>query len=281
VRLATIAVDGRPAACRLDGDALVEVGFPDVGQLFAAGPDWRQRAAAAAGPAHPAAGATFLPVVPRPAKVICVGLNYRSHILELGRDLPEYPTLFAKFARTLIGAYDDIAMSPVSAQMDWEAELAFVVDRPLRAAGAKAAGEAIGGYTVLNDVTARDWQYRTTEFLQGKAFEGTTPVGPFLVTPDEVDNAADLRIGCEVDGQIVQDARTADLLFGPGELAAYVSQFVTLDPGDIISTGTPDGIGAARQPPVFLREGQVVRTFIEGVGECRNTCRRLAWPRND
>jgi acylpyruvate hydrolase len=214
----------------------------------------------------------FAPVVPSPSKIFCVGLNYRGHILEMGRELPAVPTLFAKFAASLIGPRDRLVLPAVSDQVDWEAELAVVVGRPIRRATATEAAAGIAGYTVLNDVSMRDWQWRTSEWLQGKTFEASTPVGPWLTTPDEVGDAADLEVRCEVDGVVMQRARTSDLLFGPADVLAYVSQFITLAPGDIVATGTPAGVGAGRDPKVFLQPGQVLRTVVEGLGECVNEC---------
>jgi acylpyruvate hydrolase len=132
--------------------------------------------------------------------------------------------------------------------------------------------EYIAGFTVLNDVSIRDWQRRTSQWDQGKNFEGTTPIGPTLVTPESCDDAADLRISCSVDGVLVQDSRTSQLLFSPSALLSYVSTFTTLEPGDVISTGTPGGVGGSMTPPVFLRAGQLVETTIEGIGTCRNLC---------
>jgi acylpyruvate hydrolase len=204
--------------------------------------------------------------------VICVGLNYRAHIAETGREPPEYPTLFAKFADSLLGARDDLVLPSVSERVDWEAELGVIIGRPLYRATADQAAAAIAGYTVVNDVSMRDWQRRTSQFLAGKMFEHSTPAGPYLVTPDEAGNPADLEIGCEVDGVVMQQARTSDLLFGTAEIAAYASQVITLQPGDLIATGTPGGVGDARKPPVYLRPGNVLRTWIEGLGECVNHC---------
>src|SRR5581483_4959460 len=149
---------------------------------------------------------------------------------------------------------------------------AFVIGRSVRHASAEEAYAAIAGYTVLNDVSMRDWQYRTGQWLQGKTFEGATPVGPVLVTGDEVDDARDLLLRCEVDGELMQEGRTSDLLWSPVEIVQYLSTVVTLDPGDVISTGTPGGVGMARTPPVWLQPGQVVRTSIEGIGELVNRC---------
>jgi acylpyruvate hydrolase len=220
----------------------------------------------------PVAEADFAPVVPRPSKVICVGLNYRAHILETGRELPQYPTLFAKFADTLLGARDELVLPSVSERVDWEAELGVIIGRPLYRATPEQAAAGIAGYTVVNDVSMRDWQRRTLQWLAGKMFERSTPAGPYLVTPDEVGNAEDLEVRCEVDGVVMQQSRTSDLLFGPAEIASYASQVITLRPGDLIATGTPGGVGDARKPPVYLRSGNTLRTAIEGLGECLNYC---------
>jgi len=198
----------------------------------------------------------------------------RPHIQEMGRELPRYPTLFAKYSRALVGAGDDVILPAVSAQMDWEAELAVIVGAEVRHADAAAAETAIAGYTVLNDVTARDWQYRTPQWLQGKTFESTTPIGPWLVTADDPAVAGGLDLACEVNGELVQHANTADLLFSPSALVAYVSQIFTLVPGDVIATGTPGGVGHARTPPRSLEAGAVLVTRITGIGECRNVCVR-------
>jgi acylpyruvate hydrolase len=205
MRLATIRTAYGTTAARLDGDALVPLEAADVGEVLAAGGEARPREGAVP---VPAAQADFAPVVPRPGKVICVGLNYRAHIAETGRQPPQYPTLFAKFAETLTGARDDLVLPSVSEKVDWEVELGVIIGRPAYRATAEQAGAAIAGYTVVND---------------------------------------------------------ADII-------AYASQVITLRPGDLIATGTPGGVGNARKPPVYLQPGNVMRTFIEGVGECVNRC---------
>src|ERR1700759_3331368 len=263
MRFATIRTDdGTTTAARLDGDVLIPLDAADVGELLARGGEGPGLARAGAEPV-PVAEADFAPVVPRPGKIICVGLNYRSHILETGRELPQYPTLFAKFAETLTGPHDDIAIPSVSERVDWEVELGVVIGRDVYRASPEEARGAIAGYTVINDVSMRDWQRRTLQWLAGKMFQHSPPAGPYLVTPDEVGDAADLEVRCEVDGTVMQQGRTSDLLFGVAEVAAYASQIVTLRPGDLIATGTPDGVGAARKPPVFLKPGNVLRTSIE------------------
>jgi acylpyruvate hydrolase len=199
-----------------------------------------------------------------------------THIKEMGRDAPQYPTLFAKYDGALIGAFDPVALPSVSDRVDWEAELGFVVGRAARHVPAAQALDYVAGYTVVNDVTVRDYQRRTREFLSGKTFEATTPVGPVLVTADEFGGAEpDLEIRCEVDGEVMQRSRTSDLLFGIADILSYVSDIITLLPGDLICTGTPGGVGDGRDPKVYLREGQILRTVIEGIGETSNVCKYL------
>ncbi|MHA6758174.1 fumarylacetoacetate hydrolase family protein [Streptacidiphilus sp. PAMC 29251] len=279
MKLATLRVPSAagPAtrAVRLDGDLLVDLGDADLGG-FLARPDWRAHAEAARAdtgtPAYPVAGAAFAPLVPRPSKIVCVGLNYRSHILEMGRELPEHPTLFAKFADSLVGADDEIVKPEESEAFDWEAELALVIGHTVRRARGAQAEAAIAGFTVLNDVTARDWQNRTQQWLQGKAWDSSTPVGPYLVTPDDLPGGVRPALGIrlELDGEVMQDSSTADLLFDPVALVEYVSTVVRLNPGDLIATGTPGGVGQARKPPRFLTRGSRMVTRIEGIGQLQN-----------
>ena len=271
MRFATIRTGAGTTAARLDGETLVQLDAADVGELLAVG-DPASAPARAGAALVPAAEADFAPVVTNPSKIICVGLNYRTHIAETGRELPEYPTLFAKFAETLMGPNDDLALPAVSEKVDWEVELAVVIGAPVYRAGKDEALAAIAGYAASNDVSMRDWQRRTLQWQAGKMFQHSTPVGPYLVTPDEVDHAADLEIRCEVDGAVMQQARTSDLLFTPADVVAYTSQVITLRPGDLILTGTTGGVGDARKPPVYLKPGQVLRSYVEGLGECVNHC---------
>jgi len=271
MRFATIRTAAGITAARLDGDVLIPLDVGDVGELLASG-DPASVPARSGAAAVPVGEADFASLVTNPAKVICVGLNYRTHIMETGRELPEYPTLFAKFAETLMGANDDLAIPAVSEKVDWEVELAVVIGTPVYRAGQGEALAAIAGYATSNDVSMRDWQRRTLQWQAGKMFQHSTPVGPYLVTPDEVDHAADLEIRCEVDGAVMQQARTSDLLFTPADVVAYASQAITLRPGDLLLTGTTGGVGDARKPPVYLKPGQVLRSYVEGLGECVNHC---------
>ncbi|MFF2727447.1 fumarylacetoacetate hydrolase family protein [Streptomyces sp. NPDC058008] len=270
MKLATIRTAHGTRAVRLDGEVLVDLGYADLGELFAEA-DWRDRAATASGTAYPAAEADFAPVVPRPSKVVCVGHNYTGHIKEMGRDLPDHPTLFPKFAETLLGANDDIVRPAETEAFDWEVELAVVIGAQVRRADDEQAAGAIAGFTVMNDASLRDWQFRTVEWTQGKIWEATTPVGPYVVTPDEVGGVRPaLEVRTLVDGRVMQRDDTSTLLFDPVFLVRYISTAITLNPGDIIATGTPAGVGNARDPKVFLLPGQRVTTEISGIGACSN-----------
>lgn len=276
MRLATIRTATGLRAVRVDEQAgrAVETGDADVRALLEHA-DWAERAAAAAGPVHELAGLDYAPVVPVPEKIICVGLNYRDHVREMGDEPPTHPTLFAKYPPALIGAYDDIVLPPESDKVDWEVELTIVIGRSVRRAGAVTALDAIAGYTVLNDVSVRDFQHRTIQFLQGKTWESSTPIGPWLVTKDELPapDGSGLAVSTVLDGEKVQDSSTDQLVFGCAELVSYVSTIVTLHPGDIIATGTPGGVGHARKPARYLTDGATMVTAVAGVGELRNTCR--------
>jgi acylpyruvate hydrolase len=267
MRLVTLRTPDGTRAGRVDGDDVVVLGAPDVGALLDAG----LVGAGAEGASRPLASAALAPVVPAPSKVFCLGLNYEHHIRETARELPQHPTLFAKFADALAGPRDRIVLPKASQAVDWEGELVIVIGRRVRDADPDEAAAAIAGFTVGNDVSMRDWQMRTLQWLQGKTWERSSPVGPALVTTDEVGGPEpDLQLRVTVDDEVVQEARTGDLLFKPVFTVSYISTIVTLQPGDLIFTGTPGGVGAARQPPRFLRPGEVVRTTIEGVGELVN-----------
>jgi acylpyruvate hydrolase len=255
-------------AVRLDGTTLTEIdGFADVGELLRT-PDWEATAKAANGATHPAEGADLAPVVPSPGKIICVGHNYRNHIKEMGREVPEFPTLFAKYQESLIGPNDDLALPQESDAVDWEAELAVVIGKKGRRISEADAPAHIAGYAVLNDVSMRDYQFRTIQWLQGKTWEKSTPFGPALVTKDEF--TAGPLMTSAVDGEIQQQTPTGDLVFTPEYLVSYISTIITLNPGDVIATGTPGGVGHAQDPKRYLQEGQTLVTTIEGLGQLKN-----------
>lgn len=255
-------------AVRQDGDILTEVpGFADVGELLRTA-GWEATAKAATGATHPADGADLAPVVPSPGKIICVGHNYRNHIKEMGREVPEYPTLFAKYQESLIGPNDDLALPQESGAVDWEAELAVVIGKTGRRISEADAANHIAGYAVLNDVSMRDYQFRTVQWLQGKTWEKSTPFGPALVTKDEFTTGP--LMTSAVNGDIQQQTPTGDLVFTPEYLISYISTIITLNPGDVIATGTPGGVGHAQNPKRYLQEGQILVTSIEGLGQLKN-----------
>lgn len=213
---------------------------------------------------------TFLPPILRPGKILCLGLNYRKHIEEMHGEIPEHPTFFAKLVNTLVGHRAPIVLPTVSQEFDFEGELAVVIGRRGKSIPRERALDYVAGYSCFNDVTARDYQRRTSQWLQGKTFDSSGPFGPAIVTRDEIaDEDAHplaLDITTRLNGQVMQHSNTGDFIFDIPTTIAYVSQFLTLEPGDVISTGTPSGVGAARTPPVFLKPGDLVEVEIAGVG---------------
>jgi acylpyruvate hydrolase len=209
-------------------------------------------------------------VVPRPGKVICIGLNYAAHIEETKRERSDYPVLFTKFATTLTGPHDDIPLPPESEAIDYEGELVVVIGERGRRIPREHALEHVAGYTIANDVSMRDYQYKTHQWLQGKAWDASTPVGPDLVTLDEITEPLTLRTF--VNGEQTQEASTELLIFDVATLVSTVSQFATIEPGDLILTGTPGGVGYRREPQLLLKDGDVVAVEIEQVGRIENRC---------
>lgn len=274
MELVTMRLDGGTRAGRVDGDEVVVLSEASVGDLLA-DPDGLAAAATADGARVPLADADLAPVIPAPSKVICVGANYRDHIEEMGRQPPSHPTYFAKFARSLTGPRDDLVLPPASqsTDIDWEGELAVIIGRPTRNVTRQAALDHIAGFAILNDISVRDWQRRTSQFLAGKAFEGLTPLGPALVTTDQIGDGSGLALQTTVNGVVKQDSNTSQLVFDALDAVSDLSSILTLDPGDVIATGTPGGVGAARTPPEYLRPGDEVAVSIEGLGRLVNRCR--------
>lgn len=213
--------------------------------------------------------------VPSPGKMICVGHNYREHILEMGREIPPYPVVFAKFANTVIGPEDDIPHYPISDQLDYEAEFAFVIGKRARNVSQEEALDYVAGYTIVNDVTYRDLQRRTLQWLQGKTVDGSAPMGPWLVTTDELSDPSGLEVVLTVNGEERQRSNTKNLVFSVQYLVEFLSGLMTLEPGDVILTGTPGGVGVARDPQVFLKDGDVVRIEIDGIGALENKVKKV------
>lgn len=244
---------------RAEGNVVVPMGRDIVSFL-------RDPATAGDGEPRPLASLRLLAPVPRPEKIICVGLNYRDHAAEVGKPLPAEPVLFGKFPNSVAGPGAAVRIPPVTEQVDYEGELGVVIGRT---AWNVPTGEALSyvfGYTVLNDLSARDLQRRFGQWTRGKAIDGFLPMGPWLVTPDEVGDPQALAIRTIVNGEVLQDSSTAQMVFGVAELVSFISQTVTLEPGDCIATGTPAGVGFVRQPPRFLHPGDEVAVEIERVG---------------
>ncbi len=214
----------------------------------------------------------LLPPIPDPQKVICVGLNYRDHAKESGAAIPAEPVLFSKFPTALIGHEEAIVLPPVSKEVDYEAELVIVIGTRGRHLKADEAKDHVAGYTIGHDVSARDWQLKKEgkQWLAGKSFDTFAPTGPVLITPDEVPDPHNLPIRLRLNGKVMQDSNTKQMIFGVPDLLVYISQICTLEPGDLIFTGTPPGVGFARKPPIFLQPGDVTEVEIEGLGILRN-----------
>jgi len=229
----------------------------------------RARRAAEAAPEIPPTDVRFEAPVPRPGKVLAIGLNYRDHAEESGQEIPQRPVVFAKASTCIVGPGHPVHIPRVSRAVDWEAELCFVIGRKARYVRAVEAEQYIAGYTIGNDISVRDWQFHSPTWMMGKGFDTHGPLGPAIVTPDEFD-PANARIRLFVNEDRKQSSSTAQLIFGVGEIVEYLSTGFTLEPGDVVFTGTPAGIGAANRPPKFLKAGDTVRAEITGLGVLEN-----------
>lgn len=222
-------------------------------------------------PLMAAADIAFLPVLPHPPKIICIGLNYRAHSSEAGFEVPSYPAVFARYDTSLVAHGAPIVRPKLSEQLDYEGELAVIIGRGGRHIGEAAALDHVGGYSVFNDGSVRDFQLRSAQWTIGKTFDGTGGFGPELVTPEELPpGARGLRLETRLNGEVVQSASTDELIFDVGRLIALMSEAMTLLPGDVIVSGTPSGIGAARKPPLWMKPGDICEVHIEGVGTLSN-----------
>jgi 2-keto-4-pentenoate hydratase/2-oxohepta-3-ene-1,7-dioic acid hydratase in catechol pathway len=282
MRWVTVASAEGPRACGVVDGQYVDVNAADpempasVRGLLELGTEWQRRAwdALTKGVVrHDPANATLLAPVPDARKIVCIGLNYRDHAAESGVPVPTEPVLFSKYPTALIGQGAPIVLPRVSQEVDYEAELVVVIGRKGRHIPAQRALEYVGGYAVGHDVSARDWQLNKPgkQWMAGKTFDTFAPVGPELVTPDEVPDPHNLGIRLRLNGQTMQDSSTSQLVFGVYELIAYLSQVFTLEPGDLIFTGTPPGVGMARKPPVWLKAGDIVEVEIDRLGTLKNT----------
>jgi len=220
---------------------------------------------------HPQNQIRVVPPLRNPSKIVCIGLNYHDHCRETNTPVPKEPITFVKYPSSIIGPDDSITWPPgASTQVDYEAELALVIKRTARNVSPKEAFDYVAGYTIVNDISARDVQFSDGQWVRGKSFDTFCPVGPYLVTPDEVGDPHQLAIRCRLNGQLVQDSNTSELIFKIPELIAFITKTSTLLPGDIISTGTPHGTGAFREPPIYLKPGDVVEVELDKLGILRN-----------
>jgi 2-keto-4-pentenoate hydratase/2-oxohepta-3-ene-1,7-dioic acid hydratase in catechol pathway len=281
MRLLTVLTEQGPRACGEFEGSYVDINLADpslpnsVKGILALGPDGVARAALALQSGtekHDPSKVTLLAPVPDPAKIVCLGLNYRDHAAESKMDVPTEPILFSKYATTLIGHKASIVLPPSSTEVDYEAELVVVIGLGGRAIPREKAMEHVGGYAVGHDVSARDWQLGKPgkQWMAGKTFDTFAPVGPFVVTADEVPDPQNLGIRLRLNGKTMQDSNTNQLVFPVDEIVSYLSKIFTLEPGDLIFTGTPPGVGMAMKPPVWLQPGDIVEVEIDGLGTLRN-----------
>jgi 2-keto-4-pentenoate hydratase/2-oxohepta-3-ene-1,7-dioic acid hydratase in catechol pathway len=282
MRLATIQTAKGPRAAVWQGGHYIDVQATDeslptsVRGMLEGGPDLLKLVATVAHrPAAvrlPEAEARLLPPIPDPPKILCIGLNYRDHAAETGAPIPRDPVLFSKFTTALIGPEEKIVLPPVSHKVDYEAELVLVIGRRGKNIAKEHARGYLAGFMVGHDVSARDWQLEKDgkQWLAGKTFDTFAPTGPWLVTSDDVPDPHSLGIRLRLNGQTMQDSNTKQMIFHAEDLIAYISQVVTLLPGDLIFTGTPPGVGIARKPQVWLKDGDVVEVEIDGLGVLRN-----------
>jgi 2-keto-4-pentenoate hydratase/2-oxohepta-3-ene-1,7-dioic acid hydratase in catechol pathway len=275
MRFVTFAVDGKSRPGVLSGQTISDLstaGYASLLDFIESGPEGRTAAEklAASGGGYPLDKVKLLAPIPRPRKLICVGLNYRDHAAETNSEIPSVPTIFNKFATAVIAPGDNIVLPKVSKSPDYEAEFAFVIGRGGRNIAGADWPKHIFGYTMVNDVSARDYQKATTQWLMGKTFDTFAPMGPWIVSADEIADPHNLDIQLEIGGERLQSSNTRELIFKIPDLIAFLSSVFTLEPGDIVSTGTPAGVGVARKPQRFLRPGDEVVVRMPAIGELRN-----------
>lgn len=267
-------VIGEGDDCQLADLAPAAGGRHPTLRAFLADPAWRELAARVVdnvnGPRLPLASVRLLPVIPDPDKIFCVGINFASHVREAGREMPKWPMIFTRFAQSQIGHGADIIRPRVSEKLDYEGELAIIIGQRSRHVDAAEAATRIAGYSCYNDASIRDWQRHSQQFTPGKNFPGTGAFGPWMVTADEMPDLTGRRLETRLNGEVVQQTTLDDMIFDPADLVAYCSQFAQLEPGDVIIAGTTGGVGAYRQPPLWMKPGDTVEVSIDGIGTLRN-----------
>jgi 2-keto-4-pentenoate hydratase/2-oxohepta-3-ene-1,7-dioic acid hydratase in catechol pathway len=279
VRLAAFRLEGATRIGVVDGDELVDLSVADPAltgdwpAVLALGPDGLDRVVRAVSSGlgrSPLADAKLAAPIARPGKFLGVGLNYADHVLESGMEVPDTPTVFGKMATSVVGPYDPIESPAVSQQLDYEGELGLVIGTRCKSVSVEQARSVIAGYLVVNDVSVRDWQLNTSQWTVGKSFDTHGPIGPWIVTRDELPDPHDLAIRTYVNDELRQESNTSHLIHDSFALVSRLSQAFTLEPGDIVATGTPAGVGGAMDPPTFLTSGDVVRVEIDGIGAIEN-----------
>ena len=276
MKLASFRINGAPSYGVIDGDHVLDAGvllrdrFPDLKSVIAAGAFAQVQAAARQASRHPLSGIGWLPVIPNPDKILCIGLNYEMHRKETGRAEVDNPTVFGRFANSQTGHLTDIIRPRVSHDLDFEGELAIVIGKPGRYVARAEAWNHIAGYACYNEGSVRDYQRHTHQFTPGKNFPQTGAFGPWMVTPDEIGDLAPLRLQTRLNGQVVQEAKLGDMIFDIPRQIEYCSSFTRLEPGDVIVTGTPGGVGAKRTPPLWMKPGDIVEVEIDSIGLLRN-----------
>ena len=272
MELVTVRYGGGTRAGRVEGDDIVLLDWPSVREVLAEG-GLDQAAAAEHGSVIARSEADLAPVVPNPDKIVCVGVNYADHIAEMGRQAPEFPTYFGKYRRALIGPNDDIVLPDpeVSASIDWECELAVIIGKGGRGIAEADALGHVAGYSVINEGSLRDYQFKSSQWVMGKTFDRSGAFGPDIVTVDELPpGAAGLKLFCRLNDKTVQEGDTDDMIFSVARIVSELSIVMTLEPGDVISTGTPPGVGLGRKPPLWMKPGDVCEVEIEQIGVLRN-----------
>jgi 2-keto-4-pentenoate hydratase/2-oxohepta-3-ene-1,7-dioic acid hydratase in catechol pathway len=276
MKFASFKINGAASWGLIDGAEAVDLGaalrdrFADLKSAIAAGALTEAAAASAKAARHPLKNITWLPVIPNPDKILCIGLNYETHRKETGRSEVENPTVFGRFANSQTGHLANIIRPRVSKDLDFEGELALIIGKPGRYISRASASDHIAGYACYNEGSVRDFQRHTHQFTPGKNFPDTGAFGPWMVTPDEAGDLAPLRLQTRLNGQVVQDATISQMIFGIPQQIEYCSSFTRLEPGDVIVTGTPGGVGSRRTPPLWMKPGDVVEVEIDRIGLLRN-----------